>query len=229
MKLLLTCEHGGNSIPEEFEALFHPKQDVLNAHKGYDLGALDLFEALKKQANYSRANEITRLLIDFNRSTHNPRIFSADAKKLPQEKKEQLLNAYYLPYRRKVVDYVEKIRKTGESTLHISVHSFTPQLNGKVRNADVTFLYDPANSFEKQFARLWRKTLKSINPDMRIRYNYPYFGKSDGFTTYLRKVFPHTYAGIELEVNQAFVAENKLPDWLKIQLGQSLKEARARW
>jgi hypothetical protein len=43
-----------------------------------------------------------------------------------------------------------------------------------------------------------------------VRYNYPYLGKMDGFTTYLRKQFISNYIGIELEVNQKYVKENKL-------------------
>ena len=36
-----------------------------------------------------------------------------------------------------------------------------------------------------------------------------YFGKSDGFTTYLRKKFKQHYIGLELEVNQKFAKNNR--------------------
>ncbi|HQO04445.1 MAG TPA: N-formylglutamate amidohydrolase, partial [Spirochaetota bacterium] len=39
--LLLTCEHGGNIIPEGFRPLFTGDRNVLNSHRGYDIGALE--------------------------------------------------------------------------------------------------------------------------------------------------------------------------------------------
>ncbi|MFI4875804.1 MAG: N-formylglutamate amidohydrolase, partial [Blastopirellula sp. JB062] len=49
--------------------------------------------------------------------------------------------------------------------------------------------------------------LLALNPDFRIRFNYPYLGKADGLTTSLRKKLTgDRYVGIELEVNQRLVA-----------------------
>ncbi|PTM08135.1 MAG: N-formylglutamate amidohydrolase, partial [Bacteroidetes bacterium] len=42
MKLVLTCEHGGNQIPKQYQALF-PDKTVLQSHRGFDLGSLDVF------------------------------------------------------------------------------------------------------------------------------------------------------------------------------------------
>ena len=44
--------------------------------------------------------------------------------------------------------------------------------------------------------------------DFNVRHNYPYLGKMDGFTTYLRKKFPKNYVGIEIEINQKYAPEN---------------------
>ena len=41
---------------------------------------------------------------------------------------------------------------------------------------------------------------------LRIRRNYPYLGKTDGFTSFLRKKYSAKfYAGIEIEINQALL------------------------
>ena len=43
-------------------------------------------------------------------------------------------------------------------------------------------------------------------PELRVRYNYPYRGDSDGLTTWLRKKHPAArYLGIEIEINQRLV------------------------
>jgi hypothetical protein len=48
-----------------------------------------------------------------------------------------------------------------------------------------------------------------------VRFNYPYLGKADGFTTFMRKQFPKNYIGIEIEVNQKFAANNIIEIKLK--------------
>ena len=65
--------------------------------------------------------------------------------------------------------------------------------------------------------------MKDQNPELKIRFNYPYLGKADGFTTYLRKIFPENYIGIELEVNQKFVNNNKMKSAFKQQTFLALK------
>ena len=50
--------------------------------------------------------------------------------------------------------------------------------------------------------------MKERAPELKVRRNYPYAGKSDGFTAYLRRRFPaDAYVGIELEINQKHVLQ----------------------
>ncbi len=76
MKFLLTCEHGGNEIPEEYQKYFINAGKVLNSHRGYDPGAMDLFIFLRDLADYSFYSTTSRLLIELNRSFHHPAVFS---------------------------------------------------------------------------------------------------------------------------------------------------------
>jgi predicted N-formylglutamate amidohydrolase len=92
---------------------------------------------------------------------------------------------------------------SGKRVIHLSSHSFTPELDGIVRAADVGLLYDPARAGEAALCREWRTYLKAREPSLRVRRNYPYTGKSDGFAAYLRRRFAaDEYIGIELEINQ---------------------------
>jgi hypothetical protein len=52
---------------------------------------------------------------------------------------------------------------------------------------------------------------------LRVRRNYPYAGKADGLTAYLRRLFPGAaYLGVELEVNQQCVRAPR-GDWLALR------------
>jgi len=215
LKLVLTCEHGGNYIPKEYAYLFKDHQAILNSHRGYDLGSLDLYEFLKPLSNFSFSSNTSRLLIEPNRSLHHKKLFSEFLKNISKEEKDVLINTYYLDYRNKVEKQIREYLSDGETVLHISVHSFTPILNSKIRNCDKGLLFDSRRPSEKQFCLKFKEQILKINPNYKIRFNYPYLGKADGFTTYLRKQFPENYIGIELEINQKFSKNNKMNSLLK--------------
>ena len=64
-----------------------------------------------------------------------------------------------------------------------------------------------------------------------MRRNYPYAGKGDGLTSYLRRRFPPgAYVGIELEVNQRHCPRRgpALDGAARALLIDSLRAARAR-
>ena len=116
-----------------------------------------------------------------------------------------MLERYYQPYRVWLETHVREAIARGERVLHVSAHSFTPQLHGVVRRADVGLLYDPRRALELRFCRAWQQAIEAASPGIRVRRNYPYRGYDDGLTTYLRTLFPAgRYAGIEIEVNQKF-------------------------
>jgi hypothetical protein len=75
--------------------------------------------------------------------------------------------------------------------------------------------------------------LADRRPEMRVRRNYPYLGKTDGLTTYLRRQFPaEQYLGIELEVNQRCLEPavrcRRLQDDLIASLAASINRPRTR-
>jgi predicted N-formylglutamate amidohydrolase len=203
-RLLFTCEHGGNRLPSRYAGLFRRARGVLASHRGYDAGALELGRFLSKQLGAPLMHATTsRLLVELNRSLHHRRLFSEFTRGLSPSDKQALLELHYHPYRRRVEAAVADAISHGDSVLHISVHTFTPELNGAPRTADIGLLYDPSRPREKRCCLAWRDALRRLRPDLRVRRNYPYLGKADGFTTHLRRRWADDqYAGIELEVNQ---------------------------
>ena len=213
--LILTCEHGGNEIPEEYAHLFQNAAEVLQTHEGWDPGALELAQYLSKKLNAPLFYSTTsRLLIELNRTLDWPGSWSAYTKELFQKDKEDIVNRYYIPYREEVETVLRAYVEAGKKTLHLSVHSCTPVLNGVVRYMDLGILFDPDRKIEQDFADGWKDSLLNLDPHLDIKYNYPYLGIEDGFTTYLRKVFPNDlYAGIEVEINQKYPLYEPREKW----------------
>ncbi|MBX2969752.1 MAG: N-formylglutamate amidohydrolase [Cyclobacteriaceae bacterium] len=202
--LLISCEHAGNEVPDAYASLFSDAQDVLASHRGWDPGALDVAQFLADRLQVKLFSmSVTRLLVEMNRSIDNPQLFSGFSNGLEEEEKRKLIDQYYFPYRKSIE---EAILKTNDAVIHLSIHSFTPVLNGTVRNVDVGLLFDPDRKSELQFCSVLKSELEKELPNQRIEFNEPYKGTDDGLTTSLRKKFPdHKYLGIEIEINQKFV------------------------
>jgi len=195
--LLLTCEHGGNRVPREYASLFDGASNVLDSHRGWDAGALPLARLLERELGRPLYSTTwSRLLVEANRSPTNRKIWSQYTADLPHQDRDRILERWWRPHREEVEAATAAAVKRG-SVVHVAVHSFTPVMNGEVRNADIGL----------------------------VRRNYPYLGKADGLATALRQRYPQSrYIGVELEINQALVGA---PAWKRFQqrVADSLRDA----
>ena len=205
--LIISCEHGGNHVPPRYRRLFRDLQPSLKTHRGYDFGALRMAREMSTAFEAPLvASTVTRLLVDLNRSPGHPRLHAEAVRKSSPEERRQILADHYLPYRAQAESLVSKAIARGRRVIHVSSHSFTPELHGKVRTADVGLLYDPGRPREARMCERWKTALERASPGLRVRRNYPYSGKDDGFIPYLRSRYgPAAYIGIEVEINQAIV------------------------
>ena len=205
--ILFSCEHGGNRVPARYRRLFHGLHQVLLTHRGYDFGALRMARELSASFDAPIvASTVTRLLVDLNRSPGHPRLHAESVRHAPREVRDRIVAEHYLPYRTQAETLIRRAIARGRRVIHVASHSFTPELNGKVRTADVGLLYDPGRAGERRMCALWKAALHEALPHLRVRRNYPYSGKDDGFIPFLRGRFrPSAYIGIEIEINQAIV------------------------
>jgi predicted N-formylglutamate amidohydrolase len=173
------------------------------------------------------AATVTRLLVDTNRSPHNPRVFSEVVRSLPPGDRARILDRFHTPHRNEVAARVASAVAEGDRVLHLSVHSFTPVWEGRERGIDLALLYDPARPAERALAVSWARTLATESGRV-VRRNAPYRGKADGLTTTLRgRHGPDDYLGIEIEVSQGHLqADGMFPAWVETALVRSL---RAVW
>lgn len=221
--LILTCEHASNKLPAAFKKAV--PAEVLKTHRAYDIGAVQVFRKLVKFAKpeFYCEGKFSRLFVDLNRTITNKSAFCEyyDAleasDKAAAEKAKAQATAYWQEYRAAIEKFVasslslskrtslkNRVAKSAPEIIHLGIHSFTPVLNGKVRNTDIGILYDPARPQERAYANVIKAEIKRLYPAMKVRFNYPYKGSSDGLTTTLRKKFGPRYVGIEIEINQKF-------------------------
>jgi predicted N-formylglutamate amidohydrolase len=205
--VLVTCEHGGNRVPREYRRLLRPLDAARKTHRGYDAGALRMASDIATAfAAPLVTATVTRLLVDLNRSIGNATLHSDPVRGTSPEQRQRIIDEHYRPYRDDVERRVAAAIADGRRVLHISSHSFTPELDGDVRTADIGLLYDPRRPGERRFCALWKSALAVVMPRIRVRRNYPYAGKNDGFTAALRRRYgPSAYVGVELEINQLHI------------------------
>lgn len=206
MALILSCEHASKRVPLAYRKHFRGREKLLDSHRGWDPGALELARHLARELDAPLfRGVVTRLLVDLNRPLDGRTLFSEYARRLTDAERERLIERYWRPYHDAVGLAVRRKLARGETALHLGVHSFTPVLRGKRRTTDVGILFDPARAAEARFAGRLRAALREELSGLRIDWNKPYSGTTDAITTSLRAELPRrSYLGIELEVSQRF-------------------------
>src|SRR3546814_206608 len=119
--LIISCEHAVNIVPSTYQDLFAPHLELLQTHRGLDIGAQAMALSFNQQFNCDLVQaQTTRLLIDCNRSLHHRNCFSEITTSLPKEEKDHLIQQYYLPFRQQVEDNIKKHIQQGKLVLHLS-------------------------------------------------------------------------------------------------------------
>ena len=101
--LIVSCEHGGHQIPVEFQHLFAAAGEVLESHRGYDIGALALARKITQKITASLlVSEVSRLLVDLNRIPQQQTLFSEFTQHLSMSEQQQIIDLYYRPYQNQI-------------------------------------------------------------------------------------------------------------------------------
>jgi len=212
---IVTCEHASNRVPARYRNLGLPARR-LQEHIAWDPGAAIMARILARRLQSPlHLGRWSRLVIDLNRGLDHDKLIAAESFGVAIPGNALLADAefahrvakYYAPYRNAATGDIRRALRGGRTCYHWSVHSFTPAVDGVVRNCDIGLLYDPARPRERALAHELRPLLAAHG--LRVRMNYPYTGTSDGFTTQLRKRLPASrYLAFELETNQRLVAQD---------------------
>lgn len=146
-ELILIADHASNRVPRCLHQLGLSDQ-LLSSHIAWDAGTADLARHLSKLldaplllSNYSR------LVIDCNRAAHSAEAILevSDGTQIPgnfdlsAEHIESRVQTIYGPYHNAIESFLEA--RKGKNTSILSIHSFSPELQGKKRPWSIGVCY----------------------------------------------------------------------------------------
>lgn len=213
-RILVTCEHASNRVPEMCATVLEQFVRQAEQHQIYDWGAPSIARALENRLQVPLLEGvITRLAIDLNRSVSSAELFSAPIVQASEVLKARLIAEYFLPFRSQAEDIIRGWIEDSHAVLHLSIHSFTPIYQGRSREIDFGVLYDQSRPQEVVVANALLEFHKRYHADLRVAANQPYQGTDDGHVTALRKRFGSSYAGIEVEYSQGLDLDAHADRW----------------
>ncbi len=178
--VILVCDHASCRFPK---ALGDMGLDPFarRCHLAIDIGAGPLTEKLAESLGVTAViQNYSRLIVDCNRQLMDPGAFLEYGdgilvpgnRNLHQEDKDLRASALYWPYHVAIEDQVERLRKIGPPPAFISIHSFTPVLNGESREFQMGVLWDKDEETRSVFLEGLRAAGYLVGD------NEPYSGKA---------------------------------------------------
>lgn len=209
--IVLVADHARRDLPEDYGSLGLPTLEF-DRHIAYDIGveavtrelaaALDVPAVL---ANFSR------LLIDPNRGEDDPTLIRqlydgtviSGNYPMAAKERERRLDDFYRPYHDAVGAMIASVAQaSGKAPFILSVHSFTPVMQGVIRPWHVGILWD----LDDRAARPLIDMLAG-DPALTVGDNEPYDGALRGDTMY-RHAIVNDFAHALVEIRQDLIASD---------------------
>ncbi|MGB8840149.1 MAG: N-formylglutamate amidohydrolase [Aliidongia sp.] len=184
-EILLVCDHAATAVPASLGRLGLDEADLAR-HIGWDIGAAAVTRVLAERLSAPAVlSGYSRLVIDCNRGLDDPTSIPAISDALPVPGNRSLSAADRLaraeecfwPYQRAVGAMLDRAAATGVTPVMLSIHSFTPRLNGYDRPWQVGILWD--RDPRVAVPLIAHLALRGLN----VGDNQPYSGRDpEGFT-----------------------------------------------
>ena len=178
--ILLVCDHASCRFPAVLGDMgLDPF--ARRCHLAIDIGAGVLTERLAQSVGATAViAQYSRLVVDCNRELMDPGAFLEYGdgivvpgnRHLTQADKDRRANAIYWPYHRAIDEQITRLRARGPAPAFVSVHSFTPVLDGAARNVQMGVLWDK----DQRLADVFLEQLRSAG--YLTGDNEPYSGRA---------------------------------------------------
>jgi predicted N-formylglutamate amidohydrolase len=222
-KILLVADHASNAIPPAYQPWGMSEADMAR-HIAWDIGTAALARSLAAQLQCPAViAPWSRLLIDLNRDPDHPGLIpsQSDGSLIPRnasisaDERSLRLNQFFHPYH----TYLAEEIAAHQPKLIVSLHSFTPVMNGVARPWHVGLLYNQ----DDRAARLAIDWFRQ-KPDLVVGDNEPYSGRDLNYTMN-RHGEAAGIAYLSLEIRQNCLdSDGKVADWTAL-MAQFLAKA----
>ncbi len=223
--VVLVCEHASKFIPAYLNGL-GLSEEAASSHAAWDPGALAVATLLSTKLNAPLiAQRISRLVYDCNRPPEAPSAMPEKSEiyevpgnvSLSDEQRQDRVNKFYRPFQSEVMQTINAKYASGQRPVMITIHSFTPVYNGKIRPVEVGVLHDSDTRFADAL-------LDALCPSdlCDIQRNQPY-GPEDGVThTLINQAQSRGLLNVMIEIRNDLIAERA--DQMKIAdlLGEAI-------
>ena len=207
---LLIGDHAGRAIPAALGDMGLSEQDR-GRHIAVDLGVRELGLILgeRLQAPFL-VQHFSRLVCDCNRHPGDAGWAAAESDgtqvppnvDLSDEDRQQRLDEIFEPYHQAIEQALEARHFYGASTALISLHSFTPSMNGEDRPWEIGILND---GHEDGLALKVLEKLRGVD-GLTVGDNEPYDMDETDYTV-PRHAYPRDLSYVEIEVRQDCLAD----------------------
>jgi len=179
LPVLLVCDHASNRFPRSLGTMGLDYLDRVS-HIALDIGANAVAETLADNLGATAVLcQYSRLIVDCNRELIDDSAFLECSNgvdvpgnhDLQRNEKEKRASEIYWPYHNAIKNQIVRLNKHGIDPIVISIHSFTPVMNGNDREWEIGVLWDKDPLTAEIFLN------KLIEAGYVVGDNKPYSGK----------------------------------------------------
>ena len=173
--VVLVCDHASNRVPLQLQTLGLTAEQMAS-HIAWDIGALWVATYLSKHLDAPLVfSNYSRLVVDCNRCPEREDLVPASSANIAIPGNENLSQAdiqhrrtsLFDPYHQAIESIVQS--RGGNTTLLLSIHSFTPILNSQDRPWPIGVCYEN----DSDMAKRWRSALQEQISEL-VGDNEPY-------------------------------------------------------
>ncbi|HLY58851.1 MAG TPA: N-formylglutamate amidohydrolase [Stellaceae bacterium] len=209
--VLVVCDHAANAVPRALGTLgLDPAR--LAEHIGWDIGAAAVAERLAQRLDApSISTGFSRLVIDCNRAFNDPSLIPEVSDNVPvpgnrglrTAEREARIAAFHRPYHEAITECVAGFGRRGIVPAIVSIHSFTPRMNGEDRPWHVGVLWD-------RDPRMALPLIANLaqGGGIAVGDNQPYSARSPQGYTMAQHALAHGLPHVLIEIRQNEIADD---------------------
>ncbi|WP_159980500.1 MULTISPECIES: N-formylglutamate amidohydrolase [unclassified Novosphingobium] len=208
---LLIGDHAGSALPRALGDL-GLQAGQMKRHIAIDIGVFGLGHALAEMLDAPFVHQIySRLVIDCNRNPARtdaiPEVSDGTRirgnERLPDGERACRIDAIHRSYHAQITAIIDARETAGRETVLVSLHSFTPTMDGAQRPWHVGILHGAGRT---DFARALMQELRRED-DLNVGDNVPYAMDITDYTVPLH-AFPRGLRYAEIEVRQDLLPDS---------------------